>query len=96
MCINKDLGGFVNHNRLAEVGLGMYERRYEGQADGGGRTAELAYLHIFTEYPSVYNIAECNFLYVRREVQSSNLFFLMNLFFFFFSARLAIAVGEMP
>lgn len=35
MCINKDLGGFVNHNRLAEAGLGMYERRYEGQVDGG-------------------------------------------------------------
>lgn len=35
MCINKDLGGFVNHNRLAEAGLGIYERRYEGQVGGG-------------------------------------------------------------
>ena len=35
MCKNKDLGGFVNHTRLAEAGLGMYERRYEGQADEG-------------------------------------------------------------
>ena len=35
VCKNKDLGGFVNHTRLAEAGLGMYERRYEGQADEG-------------------------------------------------------------